>query len=137
MIKELLVVSVKPPLLLIIKAQPLLDASKLDLPKGSSHLDGTTEMLTFFKKFRIKGLDLKPKIFNFLCLKMCLSLGSSPITTELQSWYSLRIFIIALPKASNPFEEFNLPTKDIIFFLFLKLIFTFDVDWGITSIFSL
>ena len=44
-------VSGNPPLLLIITAQPLLAASKLVLPKGSSHLEQTTEILTFFKIF--------------------------------------------------------------------------------------
>ena len=36
------VVSIKPPLLEMIVAQPLDEASKAVLPKGSSHLDGTT-----------------------------------------------------------------------------------------------
>ena len=42
-------VSGKPPLLLIITADPLLAASKLVLPKGSSHLDETIDMLTFLE----------------------------------------------------------------------------------------
>ena len=41
-------VSGKPPLLLIITAEPLLAASRLVLPNGSSHLDETTEILTYF-----------------------------------------------------------------------------------------
>ena len=45
------VVSGKPPLLLIITAHPLLAASKLVLPKGSSHLEHTTDILTLFNKF--------------------------------------------------------------------------------------
>jgi len=49
----LLVVSGSPPLLLIITADPLLAASKLVLPKGSFHLEHTTEMLTSFKLFNI------------------------------------------------------------------------------------
>ena len=55
------VVSLKPPVFDIIKAQPLLAASKLDLPKGSSHFDGTTAMLTFLSFFNIYSLFLKPK----------------------------------------------------------------------------
>ena len=46
-----LVVSGRPPLLLIITADPLLAASKLVLPKGSFHLEQTTEILIFFKLF--------------------------------------------------------------------------------------
>jgi len=38
---------------LIIVAEPLLQASKLALPKGSCHLEQTTEMLTVFSKFNI------------------------------------------------------------------------------------
>ena len=41
------VVSGKPPLLLIITAQPLADASKLVLPNGSSQREQTTAMLDF------------------------------------------------------------------------------------------
>jgi len=52
-IKADLLVSTNPPLLLIITADPLLAASKLALPKGSSHLEHTTEMLIFFYKFII------------------------------------------------------------------------------------
>ena len=40
-------VSGKPPLLLIITAAPLLEASKLVLPNGSSHLEQTIEILVF------------------------------------------------------------------------------------------
>jgi len=43
-IRESFVVSGRPPLLLIITAHPLLAASKLVLPKGSSHLEQTTAM---------------------------------------------------------------------------------------------
>ena len=39
------IVSGNPPLLLIITAHPFAAASKLDLPKGSSHLEHTTAML--------------------------------------------------------------------------------------------
>ena len=51
MIADLLV-SGKPPLLLIITADPLLAASRLALPNGSSHLEQITEILTFFKNLK-------------------------------------------------------------------------------------
>ena len=121
-------VSGKPPLLLIITADPLLAASKLALPKGSSHLDETTEILTFLRKFNMKSLFLNPKFFKFLCLKKSFSLGSSPITYPLQSLNSFKIFIIALPKISKPFALFSLPINEIIFFFFEKFIFTLFVD---------
>ena len=73
-------VSGNPPRLLIITAEPLLAASKLALPKGSSHLEQTIEILVFFKKFKINELLLNPKLYKFLCLKITFSLGSSPIT---------------------------------------------------------
>ena len=44
-------VSGKPPLLEIIVAQPLDVASKAVLPKGSSHLDGTTAISVFERNF--------------------------------------------------------------------------------------
>ena len=62
-------VSGNPPLLLIITADPLLAASKLVRPNGSSHLDGTIDILTFLRKFNIYLLFLKPSIFKLLCLK--------------------------------------------------------------------
>ena len=46
-IKPLVIVSGKPPLLLIITAQPAEDASRLVLPNGSSHLEHTTAILVF------------------------------------------------------------------------------------------
>ena len=71
-------VSGNPPLLLIITAHPLLDASKLVLPNGSSHLEHTTVMLDFLKLFKTILCFLKPNISRFLCLKINFSLGSSP-----------------------------------------------------------
>ena len=59
-IKASFVVSGKPPRLLIITAEPLLAASRLVLPKGSFHLEQTTEMLTFLRNFNIKSLFLNP-----------------------------------------------------------------------------
>jgi hypothetical protein len=47
------VVSGNPPLLLIIVAHPLLAASKLVLPNGSSQREQITEMLAFSKNFKI------------------------------------------------------------------------------------
>ena len=41
----LVIVSGRPPLLLIITAHPDDDASRLVLPKGSSHLEQTTAIL--------------------------------------------------------------------------------------------
>ena len=48
-----LVVSLKPPVFDIIKADPLLAASKLDLPNGSFHFEGTTDILTSLSLFKI------------------------------------------------------------------------------------
>ena len=42
-------VSGRPPLLEIITAHPLLAASKLVLPNGSSHLEHATAILDFLK----------------------------------------------------------------------------------------
>ena len=56
----MLVVSFKPPVFDIINAQPLLAASKLDLPNGSSHFDGTVSILTILSLFNINELFLKP-----------------------------------------------------------------------------
>ena len=61
-------VSGNPPLLLIMTADPLLAASRLVLPKGSFHLEHTTDILTDFKKLRIKSLFLKPKLIKKLFL---------------------------------------------------------------------
>ena len=93
-------VSGNPPLLLIITAEPLLAASRLVRPNGSSHLEDTTEILTFFKKLSINLFVLKPIISKFLCLKTNFSLGSSPITTAFQSLCSSKIFLIASPNKS-------------------------------------
>ena len=46
-ITPLVIVSGKPPLLLIMTAQPDDAASRLVLPKGSSHLEQTTAILVF------------------------------------------------------------------------------------------
>ena len=46
------IVSGRPPLFDTITAQPRLDASKLVLPKGSSHLEHATAILVFLKIFK-------------------------------------------------------------------------------------
>jgi len=46
------IVSFKPPLLLITSPQPLLAASKLVLPNGSFHLEQTTEIDAFSRFFK-------------------------------------------------------------------------------------
>ena len=109
-------VSGKPPLLVIITAHPLADASKLVLPKGSSHLEQATVILVFLKIFNTSSCFLKPKIDAFLCFKIIFSLFSSPITIAFQSPCLSNIFLIDLTKTSYPFALFNFPTKVIHFF---------------------
>ena len=46
------IVSGSPPLFDTITAHPRLDASKLVLPKGSSHLEHATAILAFLKTFK-------------------------------------------------------------------------------------
>ena len=108
-------VSGKPPLLLIITAHPLLEASRLVLPKGSCHLEHAIVMLDSLKLFKTLLWFWKPKTCKFLCLKNNFSLGSSPKTKDFQSGYFFKILIIALPNKSYPLALFNLPTKVIIF----------------------
>ena len=57
------VVSINPPLFVIIVAHPILHASRLVLPKGSSHLEQATDILAFLSKFRTKEFPLK--LYNF------------------------------------------------------------------------
>ena len=64
------IVSGNPPLLLIITAQPLDAASKLVLPKGSSHLEQTTEMVLFLYIFKTSLCFLKPSLIKFLWSKI-------------------------------------------------------------------
>ena len=47
------IVSFKPPLFDIITAHPLLDASKLVRPKGSSHLEQATAILVFSRILKL------------------------------------------------------------------------------------
>ena len=93
-------VSGKPPLLLIITAHPLLEASKLVLPNGSSHLEQTTVMLESLKFLRTSLWGLNPWTFKFLWLKNNFSLGSSPNTFDFQLGYLFNILIIAFPNIS-------------------------------------
>ena len=53
----------------------------------------------------------------------------SPITLAFHDGYLLRILIIALPNISYPFALLSLPTKEIKFCLYLKLIFFLLIDW--------
>jgi len=60
------IVSGKPPRLVMITAQPLAEASKLVLPNGSSHLEQTTAILDFLKISMTSRCFLKPSRFAFL-----------------------------------------------------------------------
>ena len=60
----LVIVSGRPPLFVIITAQPQLEASKLVLPNGSCHLEQTTAILVFFKILITSLCFLKPLISN-------------------------------------------------------------------------
>ena len=73
-------VSLRPPLSLIITAHPLLDASKLDLPNGSFHLEQATDIETSSSFFKMYLCSLNPKLIYLGCLKRSFSLGSSPKT---------------------------------------------------------
>ena len=95
----LVTVSGKPPFPVIITAHPLADASKLVLPKGSSHLEHATVMLVFLKIFKTSLCFLNPKILAFLCFKVIFSF-SSPTTIAFQSLCLSRTFFIALAKIS-------------------------------------
>ena len=55
-------VSLRPPLSLIMTAHPLLDASKLDLPKGSFHLEHATDIDASSNFFKIYECSLNPKL---------------------------------------------------------------------------
>ena len=124
-ILALVTVSGNPPLFVIITAQPFADASKLVLPKGSSHLEQATAILVFLKILITSLCFLKPKICAFLCFKLIFSLFSSPIIFAFQSGCLFKIFFIEFANTSYPFALFNFPTKVIHFFLFL-IIFLFD-----------
>ena len=74
----LVTVSFSPPLLLTITAQPLEDASKLVLPKGSSHLEQVTAILDFSYNFKILSWLIKPCLINRSWLKSSFSSISTP-----------------------------------------------------------
>ena len=94
------IVSFKPPLSDIITAHPLLDASKLARPKGSSQFEQATAILVFSSIFKTLLCDWKPNKLRFLCLKINFSRGSSPITKAFQSLCFFKIFNIAPPNKS-------------------------------------
>ena len=124
------VVSLNPPVLEIINAQPRLAASRLDLPNGSSHLEHATAILVFLKILITSLCGLNPNICAFLWLSNIFSRFSSPITFAVHSGYLFNIFLIALAKTSYPFALFSLPTNVIQFFFFFKtLTFDFVADW--------
>ena len=112
-------VSGNPPLLVIITAQPLADASKLVLPNGSSHLEQATVILVFSKIFKTSLCFLKPRIFAFLCFSKIFSLFSSPITKAFQFGYLFKILTIDFENLSYPFSLFSFPTNVIHFFFFI------------------
>ena len=88
------IVSGNPPLFVIITAQPLAEASKLVLPKGSSHLEQATVILVFLNIFITSLCFLKPRIDAFLCSSKIFSLFSSPITIVFQSLFLSKTFVI-------------------------------------------
>ena len=90
-ITPLVIVSGSPPLLVIITAHPFPEASKLVLPKGSSHLEQATAMLVFLNIFITSACFLKPRTSAFLCFIFIFSLFSSPIIFAFQSGCLLRI----------------------------------------------
>ena len=122
-ILALVTVSGKPPLFVIITAQPLADASRLVLPKGSSHLEHATAILVFLNILITSSCFLNPKISAFLWDSFIFSLFSSPIILAFQSGFLFKTLIIAFEKMSYPFALFNFPTKVIhLFFLFNKVV---------------
>ena len=118
----LVVVSGNPPLLDIITAHPFADASKLVLPKGSSHLEQTTAICVFLNILITFLCSKKPKFFTRLWLRLIFSLLSSPITNDSQFLFLFKTFTIALANMSYPFARFSFPTKVIIFFFFLIIL---------------
>ena len=119
----LVIVSGRPPLLVIITAQPQLADSKLVLPNGSSHLEQTTDIEVFLKIFKTSLCSLKPKFVKRSCLNSIFSLSSSPITIAFQFLLSFKTSITADPNTSYPFALFSFPTKVIIFSFLFKFIF--------------
>ena len=98
------VVSVKPPLLLMIVAQPREEASNAVRPKGSSHLDGTTAISDLFNKSKIFLWFKKP---SSICLSWWIKiflLSSSPAENAFHLGKLSKIFFIDFSKISYPFE---------------------------------
>jgi len=94
------IVSGNPPLLVIITAQPLAEASKLVLPKGSSHLEQTTAILDFLKILITLSCFLKPRRSAFLWFSCIFSLFSSPMILAFQLGFLSKTSLIALQKIS-------------------------------------
>ena len=62
----LVIVSGKPPLLVIITAQPLAAASRLVRPNGSSHLEQTTAILDLRNISKTLSCFKNPNLSKFL-----------------------------------------------------------------------
>ena len=114
-------VSGNPPLLVIITAQPLAEASKLVLPKGSSHFEHATVMLVFLKILITSLCFLKPSIEARLWDKKIFSLFSSPITIAFQFLCLSKTFLMDLTNISYPLALFSLPTNVINFCFLFKI----------------
>ena len=65
-ITPFVIVSGNPPLLLIMTAHPFDEASRLVLPKGSSHLEQTTAILDFLYIFKTSLCFMNPNFTKFL-----------------------------------------------------------------------
>ena len=76
----------------MIVAQALDDDSREVLPKGYSHLDGTTAISDFCKNFKTFLCVRYPKSLCFRCSITGLFLFSSPIEKAFQSLNSSKIF---------------------------------------------
>ena len=83
----LVIVSGRPPLLVMITAQPQLADSKLVLPNGSSHLEQTTDIEVFLKIFKTSLCSLKPRFVRRSCLNSIFSFPR-PLLQLLSSFYS-------------------------------------------------
>ena len=84
-------VSGRPPLSVIITAQPLADASKLVLPNGSSHREHATAILVCLNILRTLLWLRKPRCLRFMIQYNFFSF-SSPITFAFQFGNLRRIF---------------------------------------------
>ena len=73
-ISPFVIVSGKPPLSLIITAQPADEASKLVLPKGSSHLEQTTAILVLlyitYLERKLKNMPYRVQIAIYMFIML-------------------------------------------------------------------